>query len=668
VSAVKIPAATVMRMPRTGVAGLALACLLAAAFLLGAAGSARAVILPAKTIDGPSEEIVGLGGVAEAEDGSGGLVYLKRSGGVTHVFVSRYLNGAWQAPIRVDFEEPYNASWARIGAAEGGELIVVWATPYATVHGAPQYELLGAELAPGSSSFSAAQIVDPDIQEATGTSPDLAVSSTGQADVVYRVISFSNTVPLLQAGDVVESVRVASFDGERWSSLGAVNRDPGLSMRPPTEANAPKIAIGPNGNAIVVWQEPEASKIARIWARRIFGKSLNYVMPVTTTSYNGTPIDNDADAPTVAISELGQAEVAYRQSWVTGSPLPGPRIFLNSLSDGESESGAEFAGAKIADPSVSGGHTASVGRPSIDINSRREVRIIYDANGTPRVVERTDQGVLTQTSLATSPFSGSALGPATEIEPASVVNREGGGVAAWPSTDAQGRPGLGVREDFPSGAVQTALLSGGTGGAIGETDVGRSGLGDALVAFQQGPIGNAAIVAAAVTAPPASFALTAPKTWIKPSQLHIVWAPGESANGPLSYQAVLDGQLIGTPTSGLFSTIPAKLLSTGVHEVQVLARDIFGQDVLTAIANVKVDGSAPRVTISRRGRTLYVHLRDSGSGLVKGSVAISFGDGAHAAGRSTAGHAYHHGGFTTVVVSARDKAGNRVLFKKKVRL
>ena len=43
---------------------------------------ARAVILPATTIDGPSEDIVGFGGVAMAEDGSGGLVYLKRVDGV----------------------------------------------------------------------------------------------------------------------------------------------------------------------------------------------------------------------------------------------------------------------------------------------------------------------------------------------------------------------------------------------------------------------------------------------------------------------------------------------------------------------------------------------------------------------------------------------------------
>ena len=37
----------------------------------------RACILPATTIDGPSQEIVGFGGIAMAEDGTGGLVYLE---------------------------------------------------------------------------------------------------------------------------------------------------------------------------------------------------------------------------------------------------------------------------------------------------------------------------------------------------------------------------------------------------------------------------------------------------------------------------------------------------------------------------------------------------------------------------------------------------------------
>ncbi len=669
-SAVRHSAGVLRRPASARPAIAAVLALLAGCALLQAIhpAGARAVILPARTIDGPSEDIVGFGGAAMAEDGTGGLVYLKRVGGVAHVFVSRYAAGQWQAPIQADIGQQFAATWARIGAAEGGELIVVWATPFATEHGHLVYELVASELAPGSHTFGTPSIVDADIGEATGTSPDLAVSSTGQADVVYRVVSFSSTVPLLRATDVVESVRVASFNGERWTPLGSANRESGISMRAPTEANAPQIAIGPAGNGIVVWQEPELADnngVARIWARRIFGQSLDYPMPVSATSYNGASIANDADAPSVAISKIGQAEVAYRQPYAPGSPLPGPRIFLNTLSDGESESGAEFLGAGVADSNVPGGAAASVGRPSVDVDERRQTRVLYDADGAPRVVERSDTGKLSASSLG-SPFSGSLLGPAPELGASSVDNPEGGGVMAWPSSDGEGRPGVGVREDFPNGAVQTALLSGGAGGPIGEVAVGRSGLGDGLIAFQQGPLGDAAIVGAQVTAPPDPFAVTLPKTWVKPSQLHVAWAPAESANGPLSYQLVLDGRTAGSPMAGHAYTFPRRAISTGTHDVQVLARDIFGQEVLSARSEVKVDGTPPRVRISRRGHSLAVSLTDAGSGLLPGSVQVSFGDGAHAAKRRRAGHRYAHAGAFTVYVTARDRVGNRVTFKRRV--
>ena len=500
------------------------------ALLFGHA-QARAVILPATTIDGPSEEIVGFGGVAMAEDGTGGLVYLKRVEGVDHVFVARYSEGRWLAPIRVDTEQPYAASWPRIAAANGGELVVVWATPFATEHERPVDELLGAVLGPGSSSFGQAMIVDPNIASAIGTSPDLAMSSTGQADVVYRVVHGGPSTVILRPGDVVEDVRVAHFDGERWSPLGAINRDPGLSMRPPTEANAPQIAIGPTGGGVVVWQEPEINGVARIWARRLFGTTLDYVLPVSAASYNGAPIGDDADAPKVAISRLGQAEVAYRQTVGQGSPLPGPRIFLNTLPDGESVNGSEFLGANIADSEVPGGSSATVGPPSIDIDEKQDLRIVYDDDGAPRVIEGNDRGLSAALTLGPG-FVGA------EPSSVSVMNPEGGGVSAWPSANAEGQPAVAVREDFPGGAAQTALVSGGGGGEIGELSVGRSGLGDGLVAFRQGPIGHAAIVATQATTPPAAFFVTAPSGWVKPAQAAITWVQATSANGPLEYSVV----------------------------------------------------------------------------------------------------------------------------------
>jgi hypothetical protein len=624
---------------------------------------AHAVILPAVTIEGPSSEIVGFGGVAMAEDGTGGLVYLKRVDGVAHVFVSRYFGGHWLAPIRVDTEEQFAASSPRIGAANGGELVVVWATPFASVNERPVEELLSATLGPGSSVFGPAIIVDRNIGEGIGTSPDLAMSSTGQADVVYRVVQepeAKSTVSLLRPGDVIEQVRVAHFNGERWSALGAINRDPGVSMRPPTQANAPQIAIGPTGNGVVVWQEPELNGVARIWARRLFGSSVDYVMPVSATTFAGAPIEEDADAPSVAFSPLGQAAVAYRQAVGVGSPLPGPRIFLNDLPNGEAASGSEFSGAIIADSSVAGGKTASIGRPSIDIDEQESLRLLYDSNGTPRVVEGTDQGLSGTLSLGPD-FVGSKLTSASELPSASVMNPEGGGISAWPSADPEGRTAVAVREDFPDGAVQTALVSGGAGGPIGELALGRSGLGDGMVAFQQGPIGNAAIVVAQVTAPPATFVVNVPKGWIKPSQAQISWEPANSANGPLSYTLVLDGHRLATPTGAFALTVNPHELGDGVHEVQMLATDRYGQSTLTAPTKLKIDGQPPvvQVTSTMGGDGVTVRVSDAQSGVDAQAVKVSFGDGQQASGRKLFHHRYARAGVYEIVVQVRDNIGNK---------
>jgi hypothetical protein len=660
-------AVPISRFParRRSLAALAGAVLLT--ILLPPPRLARAVILPAQTIDGPSEEIVGFGGVAMAEDGSGGLVYLKRVDGVAHVFVARYVEGRWLAPIRVDTEAPYAASWPRIGAAEGGELIVVWATPFATYKEKPVYELLGAELGPGGTQFGQAMIVDPDIEEATGTSPDLAVSSTGQADVVYRVVHDKSSIPLLMPGDVDESVRVAHFDGRRWSNLGAINRDLGVSMRQPTQANAPQLAIGPAGNGAVVWQEPEITGVARIWARRIFGESLDYVMPVSAESFDGAPIGQDAEAPSVAVSRLGQVDVAYRQGVGPGSPLPGPRIFLNTLPNGEASSGAEFQGANVVDAAVTGGKSAEVGRPSVDIDEKEDVRLLYDSNGTPRVVEGTDRGLSGTLSLG-PPFVGSQLLPARELPSASVMNPAGGGVSAWPSATPQGAPAVAVREDFPNGAVQTALLSGGAGGPIGELAVGRSGLGDGLIAFQQGPIGDAAIVAAQISAPPAPSILSLPKGWVKPAQAVVSWKPGTSADGPLTYHVVLDGHLLAAPAGKLEVQLEPRGLGSGRHSVQLLTTDVDGQSTLSAPSTLLVDGAAPTVNLTRaqKGHAVSVRVSDAYSGVDARAVSVSFGDGHDAHGRVRFLHRYAHGGVYQVVVVVRDRLGNTGVIKQLV--
>jgi hypothetical protein len=564
--------------------------------------SARAQIQPAVTLDGPSAQIVAFGGAAMAPDGSGGVVYLKRVGGVAHVFVARYVSRKWLAPVQVDGEDPYGASDPRIGAADHGELLVVWATPFASVDEKSVYRLLSSELVPGAQLFAPPVIVDRNIGEADEVSPDLAMSGSGTADLVYRVVKPGqgqrSSIPLLRAGDVDEEVRVARFAGQRWVDMGEINRDTGISMRAPTSANAPRIALGSGGAAVVVWQEPETDGTARIWARRLFGTTIDYAMLVSATSSHGAPLTYDADAPSVAVSSLGQAEVAYRQLSGPGSPLGGPRIFLDVLPSGEAESGEEFLGADPLGPEVSGGEAAAIGRPSIDIDEHNVMRSLYDADGSASVIEGNDLDRLSAAVDLAPGFSGSPLLAADELEPVTTIDPVGGSVSAWPSADSKGDPALAVQQSFPDGAVQTALLSDGDGGPIGGLAAGRSGLGDALLAFQQGPVGAAAIVATSVSAPPSSFPFSVPRGWIHASRARVEWTPATSANGPLSYFVLLDGHRLAAAPGAQEMVLPGEL-PDGVHRVQMLVVDAYGQSTLTPAQRLLI-GRPPRVRAHRR--------------------------------------------------------------------
>ena len=298
-----------------------LLALCSAASLRSCAGaSAGAVILPATTIDGPSPEIVGFGGVAMAEDGTGGLVFLKKVNGVAHVFVSRYVGGHWLAPIQVDRGDPYAASWPRIGAADNGELVVVWATPFATEKeegpNARWTSLLGSTLGagvlgirPGSDRRSRHRRCHRN-QSGPGDELDRpgGCRLQGHQQRAARSRCCTRAMSMRKCAS-------PTIEGERWLDLGAINRDPGVSMRPPTPANAPQIAINADRQ-----RGRRLAGAGNQRGRAHLGAG-GCSAPTSTTcsrsarrASNGAPIEGEADAPSVAISLLGQAEVAYRQA------------------------------------------------------------------------------------------------------------------------------------------------------------------------------------------------------------------------------------------------------------------------------------------------------------------------------------------------------------------
>jgi hypothetical protein len=630
------------------------------------APTASGIVQRPVTVDGPSTAIVDFGGIAMASDGTGGLVYTKNVDGVPHVFASRYDRGGWTAPVRVDWDIPFDADQARIAAAPRGRLLVVWVTQAATVGGRIQRGVFSASLGPGASGFGPSLLVDPNVGAGTGVDPDVAMASPGKAVVAYRVLTndFTTngdpTAVQLRPGDVMADIRLARLNGDRWSRLGTLNRNPVASMRPPSPANAPKVGVAASGDAVVVWQEPDQTGTARIFVRRVFAASIGPPILVSPTSWDGQTVTGDADAFALDVNPLYQARIVSRVS--AGGGLVAPRLFLGTLEPGYTEFGPQLNGPRLADGGAAP-PPGPLGAPAVAAGGEGDgdlsMRLAFASGGGIRQLGADEDGALVGLDPLTAPV------PAPAAEAVTAIDPEGGGTTAYQAFDARGRPAVAVRQEFPSGATQTGLLAGRTGGPVAQLRAGRGESGDALIGFRAGDPGAFEIVAARVSTPPARFSARAPGGWVRPGKALVRWQAAPSAVGDVRYSVLVDGRVVGQGmTRRRFRPRPA-VLGSGIRRVRVLATDGFGGQLLTRAVALKVDSEPPTAAVRTKGTRVTVKLRDRHSGIRK--ATCFFGDGTSEKSRRSCHHTYQHAGVFTVAVRERDKAGNRIARLLKVR-
>lgn len=650
---------------------LALACLAAVlvcwAVLLASSSRALALIQQPTTIDGPSADGLSLGGAAASPDGTGGLVYVKTVEGVPHVFASRFDGGSWSAPIRVDWDQPYEASQPRIAAGSNGRLMVVWVTQVATLpNGELRRGLWSASLGPKANAFGRSLLVDPNVGTGIGGDPSLAGAATGKAIVAYRVIThvferpgeFTNSVQL-RPGDVMADIRVARLEGDHWSRLGPINRFPAASMRAPTETNGPKVAIGDTGRAVVAWQEPDLTGTARVLIRRITGTTLGPIFLASPETWNGKPVNDDASAFGLDVTGFDQARVAVRIDGSPSSSLHGQRVFLTTLGSSFSDEGAKPTGPELADGGGESPPSGPIGPPAVaasDDSGKGALLLVFSAGGGMRLVGVNHQGALL------SPQSFSDPSPAAGTPAVAAVDPEGGGISAFRATDGTGSPTVAVRQEYPSGGSQTGLLYGPLGGQISQLAGGGSGSGEALLAFRQGESGRFAIVADRVAAPPEKFAVMVPNRWVSPKRAKVRWPVPPSGVGGLVYGLVLDGRVVRSGLRRRQITPAPGLLGNGVRRVQVLATDRLGQDVLSRPVKLRIDSQPPRprLRVKPRKGMVVLKLDDPQSGLLARATRVAFGDGERARGGGVFHHRYQRPGRYTVRLRAIDKVHNRL--------
>lgn len=653
---------------------VAFACL-----LLGAPGTAGAVVYDVQPIDGPSADIVDVADAAMSEDGSGGIVYLKLVDDRSHVFAVQFRDGAWGAPQRVDIGQEFKSSWPRIGAGDGGRLVVTWVQEF----GVESDRMFSATLDPGARGFQAPVPIDFNVGEAASTYPDLAMNRGGQAYLVYRVVT--DVSPSNPPGYIGVDTRVARYSGRLWSVLGTpIDRSISTPVREPSEDNAPEVGIDVQGQGVVAWHEPDDEFVDRVWARRLFGTSVGIPLQASPSAWEGAPLRGPADAFSLDVAGFGQAAVAFRQQPGQASRLDAPRIFVNEMPDVFSESAAAFGGARPVDGAPQG----ELGAPSVAVDPR-SLFVAGFSSGGATLLASGDDGTVDPVQRLDTGVSSVAGQPLVDLA------ETGAAVAAW--RELRGNAGVvGVQERRADGVVEPTQLSAPRGGAVGRLTLGGSGLGDAILAWQQGSGDNVQIAAGVVDAPPDPFLALLPDGWQRRAKIPIAWDHALNAIGGVRYSVSVDDEPVVEDLHRLHARLTHDQVEDGRHRIQVFATDGAGQETGSRVGRLRVDRKGPRMRLIRRGRTLIVVVSDgprrSTSGLRRGSVKVSFGDrrrGASASARRAQGtkgkkkssrgkpkravtvrvrHTYARSGRYRLRARARDKAGNVRVLKREVRI
>jgi hypothetical protein len=601
-------------MRRLLIRATALACLYAVA----CTASAQAAYFLGEPVD--DARIVG--DMDLSRDGTGGVTYVKSVGGVDHVFVSRFINGVFQAPERVDGAFGGFSSQPAIAAAPGGRLAVVF-TNGGYVHGVVR---------PEGKGFSGPVALG----DGFGPSVDMAVNGAA-------IASFTSN-----AADV----RVARLDRKSniWSTLGGV-ADLSAGNVAGTGTGRSKIAISADGVGVVTWGES-----AHVYARKIFVSS-----GFSTSPQDLTPPVFGGSATTLSELPDIDAEEDSSYAWV---------VFRQVLAGGGARILARRQRGTTFDPPI-----------GIDVGDEQGTTPRIEM--TPRGVGLAAMSGLTsgQPMAATldkrDAFSIGAriLAPsAVPSTPAAAMADNEDGLIAGVLAGAGQPPFVRVRP-YLEGVPQTDVN-------LSRPDLGPVADGMGLVAaadrndgFIVAWIQGSKLVAGYGDRVPGTFVGYTRRKCCVAARAKLTWQRAFELWGPLRYEVYVDGKLRGvSSTASLKLSKPLKGIK---HKWQVIARDVRGQFSRTKTRTLVVDDLKPRQSLryKRKGRNVNLVIRSKDvrrkrhktSGI--GGTVVAWGDGRKSSRGGTlarASHRYRRSGTFTIRITTRDKAGNETVRKRKV--
>ena len=498
---------------------------------LAVPASAQAAFFPAEVVEGPNAEVVSVGDLDVSRDATSALAYLRRDGGVDHVFVSLQLGGAFQPPVRVDAGQGGPSTQPVVATSDQGRYAVAWVN---------EGNLFAATLPRRGRAWS------PPILIASGgaSNPSLDMSVNG---VSY--LSFT------QGGDV--KVARASRDAAAFTLL-----DPVVDADPARQAGVgegrSRIVAAADGTGLVAWGEEGADGRMHVHTRRLFELRVSVAgRDLTLDNLDGTPAGG-ADRPELDIEDDSSfAQVGFRQQTAAG-----PRTVVRRLR------GSDYEDPYQSAPGVAGD------RVSIDLTGRGEGLYATQTASNEVFASTLWNNEINKTTRLEA---GSGLAPS----PLAVIGENEDGVIAWlrgtSAEDASvvahhvdnverarvGRQTVLSRPEF--GPVDPA---GGFGAA-------SSRRGDVVTAFVQGVGAGRRLVVALhdmVPSRPMGYTTETPRV-----HRRLRWGPSVDLLGGVTYTVYVDGRRIGsTRRTGL--RVNRRMLGRkGTHRWQVVATDRRGQ-------------------------------------------------------------------------------------------
>lgn len=585
-----------------------------------APAGASAGFLGGDTVDGPSADIVRIGGVDLARDGGGVLVYVKKVTGIDHVFAARLVDGRWQPPERLDPALPLPSGGPVVGVANRGGAVVAF-----TNNG----QLYTIVRRPSATSWPA-----PVATAAPAATPsiDLSVNGVGYVawasggDVRAATLDRTGTAFKPVAG-VLDIVR----DGDAGSGLGR-----------------PEIAASADGTALAAWGES-----GHVYARRVFHTRQSTIpQDLTAPNLNGH-IGGVADTPVVDIADDSSfAWVSFRQAFDNNATTRVlARRLVGSAFDPPADVGAGGFGGEGA------------GTPALDVAGSADGIFASESTGS-----HTPFAALLYLDVLRAPFGLSAAN-AVVSAPAVAIGETSQAAAAW--FQAAGAPAAVHARSFKFAKPADAEVSL-SDPALGAVDP-ASGLaaaadkyGDAVMPYVQGLGPTRRLMAATWDRPPVNLIATTTFRWRTPKPLG--WEVVSEAWGAIIYSVIVDGDVLGTTTDrGSFPI--AGRVSDGIHRWRLVATDARGQRNTTPTRTLRLDSTGPRLSVSISGKRragkalrLVAHASDPYSGLA--SVKFDFGDGRRVFA-TTVRHAFAQGSHV-FTVRAVDRLGNASTVTRRV--